>query len=762
MTKRVDDGGANPAGIVTGPHLPGVFLMSNSFETGGSERQFAALARSLDANLFRLHIGCITKRGSFLDGMGEVAEFPLGGNLYGVESLRTRVRLARYLRRSRISVAHAFDFYTNLTLIPAARMARVPVVIGSQRQLGDLLTPAKARAQLTVLGWCDRVVCNSRAAADRLILQGIPERRIVVIHNGFPPSAFAPTAPALPRRPGLLRVGMIARMNTSSKNHRMFIRAAALLRSKFSELEFVLAGDGPLRPELERDAIDLGIRNHVHFLGDRGDIPAILASMDVSVLPSASESLSNVVMESMAAGVLVVASGVGGNPELLAESRGILVTLGDEQSLAGEIERLLRDSSLRAELAGNAKKFAEKQFTISKMQQRYEDLYTDLLARKARRNSHRSFHQENGRSTLPLRVAIVAASMRYVGGQSVQADLLLSNLRNDPEIEAHLIPIDPGFPPVLKWVEKIPFLRTLVREPFYLWALWRGLKNADIAHIFSASYWSFLVAPAPAWLMARLAGTKTLIHYHSGEARDHLKRFRTARRILARVDRLMVPSGYLVDVFREFGLRAEVVPNVADLSRFSFRVREPLRPHLLCTRGFHPYYRVDVVVRAFADVKRAYPEARLDLVGGGPVEAQIRSLVDQLNLKDVNFAGVASRDQIVSFYDQADVFINGSSLDNMPVSILEAFASGTPVVSTAPEGMRYLVEHERTGLLSEPGDATALGRNAIRLLQDPGLSSRLARNARQECSRYCWTEVRRQWLELYRSMIQAGDAPVSL
>src|SRR5277367_3350290 len=178
MTGQAEVEHANPAGIIKGRPLPGVFLMTNSFETGGSERQFAALASSLEASLFRLHIGCISKRGDFIEGLGEVVEFPLGGNLYGVESWRTRARLALHLRRLRISVAHAFDFYTNLTLIPAARMARVPVVIGSQRQVGDLLTPAKSRAQFTMFGRCDAVVCNSNAAADRLISQGLPERRV--------------------------------------------------------------------------------------------------------------------------------------------------------------------------------------------------------------------------------------------------------------------------------------------------------------------------------------------------------------------------------------------------------------------------------------------------------------------------------------------------------------------------------------------------------------------------------------------------------
>jgi L-malate glycosyltransferase len=355
-------------------------------------------------------------------------------------------------------------------------------------------------------------------------------------------------------------------------------------------------------------------------------------------------------------------------------------------------------------------------------------------------------------------VAVVAASMRYVGGHSVQADLLVRSWQHDPAVEASFIPVDPPFPRMLRGLERIPFLRTAIRQPIYMSSLWRALKHADIAHIFSASYWSFLVAPAPAWWLARLRGKKTLINYHSGEARDHLRRSRTAKQILRRADRLVVPSQYLVDVFGEFGLEAQAVPNVVDLEQFSFRIREPLRPYLICTRGFHRYYSVDLVVRAFAEVKRIHPDATLCLVGRGPTEADIHKLVRELKLAGVDFAGVASRQEIGRLYDQADIFINASWLDNMPISILEAFECGTPVVTTAPEGIRYLVEHERTGLLSDSGDWEALAGNVIRLLRDGELASRLASNAYQESKRYRWEAVREQWLEVYRSL-QRGEAP---
>jgi L-malate glycosyltransferase len=739
--------------------MPGVFLMTDSFNTGGSERQFAALAKALDPATFRLRLGCIQKQGAFQDGLGDVPEFPLKGSLYNFQSMQTRWRLARHLRRNHTAIAHAFDFYTNLTLIPAARLARVPVVIGSQRQLGDLLSRWKFRAQLAMFRWCDTVVCNSRAAADRLMQAGLPERKIAVIGNGLPASCFAEATAALPRRPGLLRVGMIARMNTPAKNHRLLLQAAARLRGKFPALEFVLVGDGPLRAELGGEAEKLGIRDSVLFLGDRSDIPEVLASLDLSVLPSASESLSNAIIESMAAGVPVVASGVGGNPELVTEGRGALVPPDQPQALADAIERILRDAPLRIELGRNAKQFAQANFTIDHMRYQHEALYAALLEKKQWRPKPATVRSlQSGSKSAPLKIAIVAASLRYVGGQSVQAELLLQNWRNDPDVEARLIPIDPVFPRGLRWVDRIPLLRTILREPIYLWALWRDLKDAEIAHIFSASYWSFIVAPTPASLVARLRGKKTLIHYHSGEARDHLRRFRSARPILRKADRLVVPSGYLVDVFHEFGLEAKVVPNIVDLSQFSFRIRKPLRPHLVCTRGFHTYYSIDVVVRAFAEVLRIFPDAQLDLVGGGPEEAEIRGLVKQLKLSGVNFCGVASHQEIGRFYDRADIFINASRLDNMPVSILEAFASGTPVVSTAPEGMRYLVDHERTGLLSEVGNPQALAQNVIRLLGDPDLAVRLATNAHEESLRYSWPIVREQWLKVYESLARERAA----
>src|SRR5208337_1740962 len=359
--------------------------MINTFETGGSERQFAVIAQNANAAKFQIHLGCVNPRGPLAGEFGEVAQFPVGSSLFGWKSLRTRLNLSRYLRENQVQVAHAFDFYTNLMLIPAACLARVPVIIGSHRQIGDLMTPAQFRAQAIAFRWCDAVVCNSQAAASRLAVAGLPSQKLSVIGNALPAAAFETASPALPRRSGVLRVGMVARMNAAYKNHAGFLRIAAEVHQRMPETEFVLVGDGPLRPEIERQTAALGLNECVVFLGDRRDVSAVHASLDVAVLTSDSESLSNVILEAMAAKLPVVAYNVGGNAELVNEERGALVAKGNESEFAKGVLILLSDANIRRQKGTNARRFVEENFSLDRVVRRYEDLYVTLLDKKGRR-----------------------------------------------------------------------------------------------------------------------------------------------------------------------------------------------------------------------------------------------------------------------------------------------------------------------------------------------------------------------------------------
>jgi glycosyltransferase involved in cell wall biosynthesis len=249
------------------------------------------------------------------------------------------------------------------------------------------MTRAQFRAQATAFRWCDVVVCNSQAAANRLIATGLSPNKIAVIGNALPAEAFTTAPAALPERTLVTRVGMVARMNHRYKNQSGFLRVAAKIHQRMPNTEFVLVGDGPLRPELEREASSLGLGKSVIFLGDRQDIPAVLASLDVAVNTSDSESLSNVILEAMAAGLPAVAYSVGGNSELLNEDRGALIPAGDETSFADAVQNLLADSALREKLGRNARQFAQDNFSLDQVRQRYVGLYVKLLDTKRRRIS---------------------------------------------------------------------------------------------------------------------------------------------------------------------------------------------------------------------------------------------------------------------------------------------------------------------------------------------------------------------------------------
>ncbi len=275
-------------------------------------------------------------------------------------------------------------------LIPAARAARVPVIIGGFRQLGDLLTPMQFRAQRMVFRLCDRVICNSEAACERLRRVGLPARRLIVIPNGLTDEFFVAVPPALPRNDKTLSIGMISRMNHPSKRHDAFLRMAALLAPRFRDLRFILVGDGPLRSALEQLARSQGLSSRVLFMGDRRDMPAVLASLDVSVLPSESESLSNVILESMAAGVPVVATCVGGNRELIQHGEtGLLVPDSDERHFAAALERLVTRPDLRRLCASQAQEKVRAKYSMRSVAERYHEVYREVLDEKGWSSAHR-------------------------------------------------------------------------------------------------------------------------------------------------------------------------------------------------------------------------------------------------------------------------------------------------------------------------------------------------------------------------------------
>ncbi len=358
----------------------------------------------------------------------------------------------------------------------------------------------------------------------------------------------------------------------------------------------------------------------------------------------------------------------------------------------------------------------------------------------------------------PLRIALVAPSLRILGGQAVQADRLLRHWRDDPDVCAWLVPHNPQPPAGFRWMTRITYLRTLVTEATYLPLLVRELRRADVVHIFSASYTSFLLAPLPALLIAHALGKPVVLNYRSGEAPDHLRRSAIARWAIGRVERNAVPSRFLRDVFSGFGIGSTIVPNVIALDRFPYRPRVPLRPRLVSTRNLDGLYNVACTLRAFRRIQDVHPEASLVLVGSGSEEARLRSQAQALRLQHVTFAGRVSPEAIAGYYDANDIYLQSPNIDNMPASVLEAFASGLPVVSTDAGGVPAIVRHGRDGLLAPVNDDAALAQYVLELLAQPERAAQLAASAHETLRTCTWETVRGQWLALYRSVLAAVPA----
>ena len=363
------------------------------------------------------------------------------------------------------------------------------------------------------------------------------------------------------------------------------------------------------------------------------------------------------------------------------------------------------------------------------------------------------------RKTKKPQVLIVAPSFDILGGQAIQAARLLERLSQEPGLEVGFLAVNPRLPGVLRKLQTIKYVRTVVTSIAYLASLCTRVWRYDVIHIFSASYFSFLLAPTPALLVGKLYGKRLLLNYHSGEAEDHLQRWRrSAIPTIRLADVLIVPSAYLVRVFAEFGLQAEPIFNLIETDRFRFRERPALRPIFLSNRNFEKHYGVDRVLRAFATIQKRIPQARLIIAGDGPERTSLEELARDLNLENAEFIGKVGHERMFELYDSTDIFLNGSEVDNQPLSLLEAFACGLPVVTTDAGGIPDMVVPEKTALVVPRGEYEQLAASAMRLLVNPTMAQSIIEQAREECRKYRWEAVREQWLKLYQELAAGSGA----
>jgi len=359
-----------------------VLLMVRELGIGGTERQLVETARFLQRERFTPHVGCFRPDGPRREELERAGVPILHLPVYSFHSTAVftgAFRLIEYVRQNHIQVVHSFDAPLNMFAVPVAKFAGTPAVISSQRGDRDLTGAWTKRCLRATDYWTDAIVVNCDAMRRHLVDdERVPESKIRLCYNAVDTEQYQRKT-TTSRWPGKLVVGVVCALRPEKRLDTL-IRAFAKLSRQDARL--VIVGSGSEEPRLKAVVAELGIGASCHFEPATCDVAEWLSRIDIFVLPSRTEALSNALMEAMACGCCPIASRVGGNPELIDDGEnGLLFDVDNVAELAGQIEALVDDPVRRARLASAASAKMAAHFTFSQaaatMQQMYESVLLD-------------------------------------------------------------------------------------------------------------------------------------------------------------------------------------------------------------------------------------------------------------------------------------------------------------------------------------------------------------------------------------------------
>jgi glycosyltransferase involved in cell wall biosynthesis len=285
-----------------------------------------------------------------------------------------------------------------------------------------------------------------------------------------------------------------------------------------------------------------------------------------------------------------------------------------------------------------------------------------------------------------------------------------------------------------------------------LGTVWRERRRYDVAQVDVFSGRAFVQAELVCAALRR-AKKPYVLTLHGGNLPLFAGRWPgRVRRLLRSAAAVTVPSTYLLEQMRPYHENLQLLPNPVDVNAYAFRLRKMVRPRLVWLRAFHELYHPSIAVRVLALLAPEFPEVHLTMIGpdkGDGSLARVRELARECGLSDrLTLAGSISKSEVPASLSEADIFLNTTSIDNVPISILEAMASGLCIVSTNVGGIPYLLRDEHDGLLVPPNDVASMTNAIRRILVEPGLAERLSANARKKAEQYDWSNILPVWESL--------------
>ena len=745
-----------------------ILFLIDELDVGGTEQQLLELVKRLDRQRYEPVVCCFRP--------GKVSkEIEASGVRVITLEKRGKVdplfvaKLARMMRRERIDLLQTYLFTANTWGRLAARLAGVPIIVTSERNVDMWEESYKQRLGVWLDRWTQRTVGNSQAVGDYLAAKGIARAKLRVIYNGVDTRRFeGPVTPHAAREEfGIPQhhavVGHLARLEPQ-KDPRTFLAAAAIVARKMPSVSFLVVGGGSLQAELEREAQALGLDGRIVFTGPRRDVPRLLAACDMSVLSSVKEGMSNTIMESMAAGKPMVATRVGGNPELMLDGEtGFLVSPRDPTALADAIQRILDDPALAKSMGLQAKKRMAERFSVGAMVAATQGLYDELVAAAATGEGAAS---RSGSPAEPGTVALVASQfprnvdayfLREVAGLAARGiPLRIFSLRSFDGAVIH--------------GAARPLMARTVYMPFFAsWTLWRANAVAlartpgrylGILGRLVGGLWrrprslvrTLAVFPKSVYF-AEVVRAEGIGHIHANWA-SHPS---SAALVMSELTGATWSfAGHASDIYLDAGMLREKIrrarfvttctkhnkayligvggPDMADKITVSYHGVDLDRFRPLPERAGGPFRILTVgTLRECKGLPDLIEACRLlaergvafecAIVGDGEERRDLERLIRSHGLHDrIRITGFLAQEELIPLYQQAGVVTLPALSEShfgIPNILLEALAVETPVICTALPSLSEFMEDGVHGLFVPEQSPKALADALEGLARDP-------------------------------------------
>lgn len=737
-----------------------IALLADCLENfaGGAEKQIYELAKGLDKSKYRVSVLSLDCQGQAssqaIEAIGCQLYVFRVKRIYGLSGLYQGIKFYSFLRNTRVDILQTYHFSSDIWGTIWGRLAGVPCIVSNRRDMGFWRSNIHVQAYRLVNRWVNRVVVVANAVKNMVIAtEGVAAQKIVVIYNGIDISAVSGQQPEINKRQELgIKEGDKIIVHVANlkpvKGHVYLFEALAQVVQDFPHVKLLLIGKDELGGSLQRLAQELKIADNVVFLGRRTDVAELLSLADFCILPSLSEGMSNAILEYMVAGKAVIATAVGGNMELVVPGEtGQIVEKGNVSQLARSIMEFLINPALARTMGERGLARAKEFFSLQKMVKEYEYLLDHLLP--VQKNILHLI--SSGGFFGAERVLLSIAECFGKNGFNVCVGALQDE--RNPHLEVVAEAQKKGLPTFVLESRGRFDLGTI-------FSLRRYIKENNVSILHTHNYKSDLTGLAA----AKLSGIPIVATAHgftdmdrrvgAYETLDRMALKMFFHKVVLMTDKMLenipshkkkvIPNGINTEKFsgnkalrgavrQKWGLSDEIV--IGTVGRLSVEKNQAL------------------LIAAFKDLPHAHRRFKLMIVGDGPQMKALKDLAAGYGLAEkIIFTGLV-RDTS-SVYAAFDIFVLSSLTEGVPLTILEAMASGVPIVSTAVGAIPGMVKDDKTGYLVPSGDTVALTEKLSQLSQDAGLRERIRQNALLHVNEnYTLERMCREYRKIYEEVL---------